>query len=553
MNGRILAATLFLLFGDLVLGSRVAASRPWIDMGVKDDFAFDQPGITFELLENSGSGVSLGPDSGGTFGLTNRFLLDTGATSIIAMNDAESELRSNGYVTENTVLEQGVAGFSELDVSAPYIVQLTDDGGGTFSLPSTRIMSGQFPDLFGVNGLVGMPGMVGGVVSLDETVWADIVDIFDILPLDVRFSNSLPTSNGHRYSLPIHARRFDVVGDPPLPTSSPIPVLDMTVGFGGLEATGSFILDTGAAISFISPTIAAQLGLDSNGDGQFGAGDEQNEGTLPIGGIGGTIEAPVFLIDRFSVTTEQGVDLIWRLDSLLSVLIVDIHPDIDGVLGSDLLTSGWVDLDAILGGGQGDPNPGPIETAHFDFRQFFEEGDVGKVVFDLSPSFDVVQPGTIGDYNGNGNVDIADYNLWRDAFGQEGASLAADGNGNGAIDAADYTIWRDHFEAASVPVPGDYNRNGTVDAADYTVWRNSLGAEGSSLAADGNGNGSIDADDYLVWKNHFGAMPAAGAATGSTAGVPEPASGVLLVLGAVGLTLLVRSGASKNCAGSCSS
>ena len=190
MIQRIDVATRFLVAILAVSLPTPAAAGPWIDMGVKDDFAFDQPGINFELLENDGSGTSLGPDGGSFFGLTNRFLLDTGATSIIAMNDAEAELQSNGYVTDNTVFEQGVAGFSELDVSAPYIVKLTDDGGQSFSLPSTRIMSGQFPDLFGINGLVGMPGMVGRVVTLDETVWANISDIFDILPLDVRFSDA---------------------------------------------------------------------------------------------------------------------------------------------------------------------------------------------------------------------------------------------------------------------------------------------------------------------------------------------------------------------------
>ena len=242
----------------------------------------------------------------------------------------------------------------------------------------------------------------------------------------------------------------------------------MSVGFGSHDASGTFALDTGAAISFISTKIAGQLGLDSNGDGEFGAGDEQNEGTLPIGGIGGTIQAPVFLIDRFSLATDQGVDLVWHLDSLLSVLVVDLHPDLDGVLGADLLTSGWIDLDAILGGGDVDPNPGPIEKAHFDFRQFFNEGDTGKVYFDLSPSFDVIQPEQLaGDFNGDGTVDAADYTLWRDHLG---TSFDLGGNGDetgasaGLVDLTDYDLWKSHFgdssglgataESFGVPEPG---------------------------------------------------------------------------------------------------
>ena len=53
-------------------------------------------------------------------------------------------------------------------------------------------------------------------------------------------------------------------------------------------------------------------------------------------------------------------------------------------------------------------------------------------------------PGLVGDYNGNGKVDAADYNVWRDAFGSSD-DLRADGNGNGIIDAADYNLWRDNF------------------------------------------------------------------------------------------------------------
>jgi formylglycine-generating enzyme required for sulfatase activity len=77
---------------------------------------------------------------------------------------------------------------------------------------------------------------------------------------------------------------------------------------------------------------------------------------------------------------------------------------------------------------------------------------------------------------------------------------------------------------------GDYNGNGAVDAADYTVWRDTLGST-SDLRADGNQNGIIDDGDYTVWVNHYGEHFGAGAR--DPAGVPEPATIALAVVAVV--------------------
>jgi CHRD domain len=60
-----------------------------------------------------------------------------------------------------------------------------------------------------------------------------------------------------------------------------------------------------------------------------------------------------------------------------------------------------------------------------------------------------------GDYNNDGIVDLTDYGLWRDTFGQTGEGLDADGNNSSDIDAADYTIWRDNLGRNRLdPMPG---------------------------------------------------------------------------------------------------
>ena len=84
----------------------------------------------------------------------------------------------------------------------------------------------------------------------------------------------------------------------------------------------------------------------------------------------------------------------------------------------------------------------------------------------------------------------------------------------------------------SVTLTGDYNGNGNVDAADYSVWRDSLGRTGTGLAADGNGDHAITQADYDLWKMHFGeSAPGSGAGASANAAVPEPATLLLLFSG----------------------
>lgn len=80
---------------------------------------------------------------------------------------------------------------------------------------------------------------------------------------------------------------------------------------------------------------------------------------------------------------------------------------------------------------------------------------------------------------------------------------------------------------------GDYNNDGDVNAADFVLWRHTLGQlVGQFTGADGNGNGAIDNGDYDLWRAHFGQT--AGSGVGATTNaVPEPATLVLLMFVAV--------------------
>ena len=73
----------------------------------------------------------------------------------------------------------------------------------------------------------------------------------------------------------------------------------------------------------------------------------------------------------------------------------------------------------------------------------------------------------------------------------------------------------------SVGVPGDYNNNGEVDAADYVLWRN-----GGPLANEVDNPGTVNAQDYTAWRARFGNAAGSGSGAVVTS-VPEPVSWIL--------------------------
>jgi hypothetical protein len=60
-----------------------------------------------------------------------------------------------------------------------------------------------------------------------------------------------------------------------------------------------------------------------------------------------------------------------------------------------------------------------------------------------------------GDINGDGLVDVADYNIWAANVGKTGATWSqGDLNGDGLVDVADYNIWAANVgKTAGTPEP----------------------------------------------------------------------------------------------------
>lgn len=82
---------------------------------------------------------------------------------------------------------------------------------------------------------------------------------------------------------------------------------------------------------------------------------------------------------------------------------------------------------------------------------------------------------------------------------------------------------------------GDYNRDGAVTLADYDVWKSAFGST-ANLNADGNNNNIVDTADYAIWRNAFNSSSGAGTVTP----VPEPAFASCLVIAMAALAVSRR-------------
>lgn len=125
-------------------------------------------------------------------------------------------------------------------------------------------------------------------------------------------------------------------------------------------------------------------------------------------------------------------------------------------------------------------------------------------------------------------------------------AAAPDGVSQGLVSSAVY----DNFLVRD-GLLGDYDIDGDVDNADYGVWRATYGSTVTTPGhnADGNGNGVVDAGDYVAWRNNLGATLFSGVAVGSAAAVgsslsavPEPASSFLALCGVFAMSAVAARG-----------
>jgi hypothetical protein len=96
----------------------------------------------------------------------------------------------------------------------------------------------------------------------------------------------------------------------------------------------------------------------------------------------------------------------------------------------------------------------------------------------------------------------------------------------------------DLYAMANPPAKaGDFDGDGDVDGADFVAWQTNFPkATGATLAeGDADGDGDVDGADFVVWQTNFPFSPGPGAAP-----VPEPSSLILGVTVLCSIVLLKR-------------
>lgn len=123
----------------------------------------------------------------------------------------------------------------------------------------------------------------------------------------------------------------------------------------------------------------------------------------------------------------------------------------------------------------------------------------------------------------------------------EASAISADGDyivGYGTNPSGAVEGWLLSLAPTTTNLPGDFNDDGEVDAADYTIWRDYLGSE-HDLSGNGDEQGSsaaiVDQADYELWKSNYGNSGGGSLATQ----VPEP-SNLLLTAMLVSTLLTTR-------------
>jgi hypothetical protein len=398
-----------------------AHSAPAVEIDGVQPLAFDQPQVNVALQPDAGGspyGFSFGGFS--TFNIT--AYLDTGASGVV-ISSSTAEGFAVPIQPGVTYSDVAVGGTTDFSVSTPLRVRVAPSNSLTIDDPNPTTFNNTYNQIFSTTRLqvgptltnvpdeelsfpldvVGMPAMVGKVVVMDpKPLNNQSGDIFDFSFMNTYIYNptetfhsgtqttnpGIPTTSHHVQLSHGDFGRFTTtspdgaspptiadnpfIGPNPVakflgnPATTPPPV---SIDFNGHHTQGSFLLDTGAAVSFISTELAKNLHvrvaanpIDQNHLLESYVNESDPSGTpiatftLPLQGLGGQANPMGFFLDDLILHTIEGSALDANANNIkflhAPVFIQDIelrdplNPDeqtnkllLDGVFGMNFMVA----------------------------------------------------------------------------------------------------------------------------------------------------------------------------------------------------------------------
>lgn len=588
--------------------------------------ALDQPQthVLFKRTPTSDPLAASDGFGGTTFDVT--AFLDTGTSATLLSRETAQGLGIQSATSAGvpvTYSDVGVGGNENFDVSEPLYSQLAPffPTVGTDNLPTfdtvynqrygpirTEISQTPADALIGPLDIIGMPYLQGKVMVMDPVPTNNLENMTTFVynpgtPYNAaaRATNpGIPTTNRHvklsygdfaRFTLvtPGGAAGPNLNGNPfigPDPTQALLanPKVDNTppvsLSMGNLSSTGSFLFDTGAAASFISTAEAGKVGIhykpgtynsaapdlvDANGV------DVPNQFVIPLGGVGGTLNAAGFFLDSLTLPTVEGQGVRFVHAPVLVADITARDPvtgqslTLDGDFGMNFLVASadistgfptnvtggafnWVTFDqpnGLLGLDiPGAPALSPVvsnvvfnndqlpQKLTFTFSKNVSGVSVSSLLITNAATGTLVAPSSVT-YDPTTMTATATFNTAGMLQGRYTATLLSSAitDSSGAhLDGAVGGTGGSNFVFSFSQLPGDANQDGVVNAADVTqiMLHGKYRTSQPATWADGDFNydGKVDAKDMAMLVMSIQAGYGAAAPAGTLAAVPAtvPAS-----------------------------
>jgi len=376
--------------------------------------------------------------------------LDTGASGILLSRETVDNMQID--IDPNAqFVDTGVGGDEYFDISESLYIGTADFDSSNPIDPNIYYFQGswrfQVKQDYVENFLeepidvLGVPVMAGRVVVLKPITDFNISGEDDIEAMyfranitDANDANIPPTDFQVALRFEKYINPSNSGNIPPLPVLAYNPMIDnVVVEYNGVSTNANLLLDTGGSISIISAARGMELGLvDANGDPIV-----DYAFSVAIGGIGGSVELPGFILDKLSVPTLSGFDLVY-LNARVCVHDIGILDEdsgdfviLDGIFGDNFLS-------ASMDMATWDISSAPFDNIVIDMQN-------GLLGFDVNSAYPLPVC-RFTDFNNDCEVNHADLQVFgqnwlrSDCNEQNGFCGGADIDQSGEVNNVDYVF-----------------------------------------------------------------------------------------------------------------